>query len=109
MIDEYIDNFDGVTKERLSEIYQLIKNILPEANEKISYGVPTFYNSNGPIVYFAGYKEFISIYPVHRATGLEKDVEPFLHGKSTARFIHTQPLPVNLIKKIVLVLAEQKR
>ena len=100
-MEEYINKFDGITRRRLEELYELIKSVLPEAKEKISYGVPTFYNDAGYIVYFAGYKDFVSVYPVHQAENLIQIVQPFLSGKSTARFYNNLPLPKQLIEKIV--------
>lgn len=107
MIDDYIAGFDGETHKRLLEMYSIIKAKLPKAKQKISYGVPTFYNDNGFIVYFAGYKNFVSLYPVHMAAvtdGIEKEIKPYLSGKSTARFSHSQPLPRELIDKIIIAL-----
>ena len=98
---EYISNFDGITRLRLEHIYELIKKLLPDSQEKISYGIPTFFNENGMIVYFAGYKDFVSIYPVH-LTNLEAElIKPYLHGKSTARFENNKELPEELIGKVV--------
>lgn len=103
-MQEYIDRFDGTTRERLLEVYTLMKELLPEAQEKISYGVPTFYNKNGYIVYFAGYPKFTSIYPVHLSAEALELAHPYLSGKSTARFPHDQPLPLDILRSIVLAL-----
>jgi uncharacterized protein YdhG (YjbR/CyaY superfamily) len=100
-VEEYINQFEGDTKNRLEQVHILLKNLLPEAQEKISYGVPTFYNENGYIVYFAGYKDFVSIYPVHLAPTVAQLVQPYLSGKSTARFYHKNPLPKDTIEQIV--------
>ncbi|EUJ53495.1 hypothetical protein MCOL2_10865 [Listeria fleischmannii FSL S10-1203] len=64
-IDEYINQFSGITKERLIAIRALVKEIAPEATEKISYGIPTFY-LNGNLVHFAGYKTHIGFYPAQK-------------------------------------------
>jgi uncharacterized protein YdhG (YjbR/CyaY superfamily) len=103
-MQEYIDRFEGVAHERLVELYALIKKLLPDAKEKISYGVPTFYNENGYIVYFAGYPQFTSIYPVHLSAEALELAQPYLSGKSTARFLHDQPLPLDIIRGMVLAL-----
>ncbi len=109
MIEGYIANFEGITNQRLNEIYKIIKQIAPAANEKISYGVPTFYNDNGPIVYFAGYKGFVSIYPVHFAPEIADLVKPYLSGKSTARFSNEEDLPESIIKQIVIALVRRNQ
>lgn len=107
-IRTYIDSFTGVTHERLEQLYALITAIVPDAQQKISYGVPTFYVDAGPIVYFAGYKDFVSIYPVHQAPKSRDVATQYLHGKSTARFSHDKPLPVDDIRTIVQALADLK-
>lgn len=103
-IEEYISQFDPLTKQQLLEVYEIFKNSLPDAKQKISYGVPTFYNENGYIAYFAGYKDFVSVYPVHLAPSIKTDIKPYLSGKSTARFDNNKPLPADLIHKAVLAL-----
>ena len=101
---EYISNFDGITRLRLEHIYELIKKLLPDSQEKISYGIPTFFNENGMIVYFAGYKDFVSIYPVHLTNLDEAIIKPYLHGKSAARFDNNKELPKDIINNIVIEL-----
>ena len=85
----------------------MCQQLLPDSQQKISYGIPTFYNKNGFIVYIAGYENFVSIYPVHFATKLIPELKPYLSGKSTARFSHDKPLPKELIKQLIKAL-EQK-
>lgn len=104
MFKDYIEQFDEPTKDRLLALYEIIKKTLGNAEEKISYGIPTFYRVKGYIVYFAGYKDYVSIYPVHQANGLAEEIKPYLSGKSTARFYHDKPLPKELIVKIVKAL-----
>lgn len=101
MFDEYFSQFEGKTKERLEHLYKIITATLGGAEEKISYGVPTFYGEKGYIVYFAGYKEFVSMYPVHQATNMSEELKPYMSGKSTARFYHDKPLPEGVIVKTV--------
>lgn len=109
MFQKYIEQFDGATKSRLLELYEIIKKTLGDADEKISYGIPTFYRDKGYIVYFAGYKDYVSIYPVHQAKGLTEEIRPYLSGKSTARFYHSKPLPKELIIKIVIALENNQK
>ena len=55
-IDEYITQFPTSTQEYLQQIRALIKNLAPEAEERISYGIPAFNLSGKYLIYFAGYK-----------------------------------------------------
>jgi uncharacterized protein YdhG (YjbR/CyaY superfamily) len=101
-VQSYISRFPDEVKNRLNTIRDLIKKIAPESGEKISYGVPTATIDDKYCVYYAGYKNHISIYPVTSA--IEKEVSEALvyrTGKGTLQFPLTEPLPLNLIKKIV--------
>ncbi|MFA9423391.1 MAG: iron chaperone, partial [Sedimentibacter sp.] len=68
-IDEYILKFPADIQMILEKLRQVIKDAAPEAEEKISYNMPTFY-LNGNLVHFAAYKNHIGFYPA--PTGIEK-------------------------------------
>ncbi len=99
-VTNYIEHFDEATKKRLLRLRELAHENIPNANEKISYGVPTLCDDKGKyIAYFAGYDDFVSIYPIHLAEPVN-GIEKHLSGKSTARFKHTEPLPEEMISKL---------
>lgn len=102
-IDEYIAGFPEVTQKHLEQIRATIKKTVPDAVEAISYGIPSF-NLNGHyLVYFAGYKKHIGVYPVPGSNKeFEKDFAPYYtSGKGTIQFPLDKPMPLGLIKKIV--------
>lgn len=107
-IDEYISSFPKEVQEKLKEIRKIAHEIAPGAGEKISYGVPTITQNGKYIVYFAGFKNHISIYPVTEI--IEKSIDgisKYRTGKGTLQFPLNQPLPLPLIRKIVQVLKEE--
>ncbi len=100
-IDEYITGFPKDVQEVLQKIRQTIHEAAPEATEKISYQMPTFF-LNGNLVHFAGFKEHIGFYPV--PTGIEKfkkELSVYKQGKGSVQFPLDQPMPYDLITKIV--------
>ena len=101
-IDEYIAEFPQDTKKKLEEIRATIKSTAPGAGEKISYGIPCITMNDKYLLYFAGYKKHIGLYPVPSANkGFEKDYAPYVtSGKGTIQFPLDKPLPLALIKKI---------
>ena len=106
-VDSYISNFSDQTRDQLSKLRAIIRSEIPHAEERISYAIPAFWDK-GYIVYFAGYKKHVSMYPVHNAKELfGTELTPYLSGKATARFPVDKPLPASLIKKIVGYLSEQ--
>ena len=102
-IDEYIARFSADTQEILKQIRTAIKKVVPDAEETISYGIPTF-NLNGTyLIYFAAYKKHIGFYPV--PSEIEKVGKEFASfktsGKGTIQFPLNKPMPLNLITKLV--------
>jgi len=102
-IDEYIAGFPEETQKHLEQIRTTIKKAVPDAEEAISYGIPTF-NLNGHyLIYFAGYKKHIGVYPVPGGNKeFEKDfARYYTSGKGTIQFPLDKSMPLGLIKKIV--------
>lgn len=101
-IDQYIATFPSEVAEILQKIRQVICQTAPELTEGISYNIPTFYLNGKYIIYFAGYKKHVSIYPVQfEGTPFELELAPYVTGKGTAQFKLGEPIPYDLIKKIV--------
>jgi uncharacterized protein YdhG (YjbR/CyaY superfamily) len=101
-IDEYIADFSPDVQEILQKIRMTIKKAAPEAEETISYKMPTFNLKGHYLVYFAAYKNHIGFYPA--PTGIEKfknELSMYGSGKGTLKFPLDQPIPYNLISKIV--------
>ena len=100
-IDEYIAGFPPDVQEILQKIRKTVHEAAPDATEKISYQMPTFY-LHGNLVHFAGFKEHIGFYPV--PTGIEKfkkELSVYKQGKGSVQFPLDQPIPYGLITKIV--------
>jgi len=99
-IDEYIAGFPEDTQLILEQVRGTIKGAVPGSEEKISYGIPTITVNGKYVLYFAGYKKHIGVYPVPRK-GFEKDFAPYkTSGKGTIQFPLDKSLPLTLIKKI---------
>ena len=101
-IDEYIATFPEDVQKILEELRATVKAAAPEAGEKISYGIPTFTLNGKYLIYFAGWKNHISIYPISSGTeAFNKEVSKYVEGKGTLKFPIDKPLPLKLITKIV--------
>lgn len=101
-IDEYISQFPEETQTILNLIRDLIKHEVPDASEKISYGLPTFTLNKTYLVYFAGYANHIGLYPT--PSGIEEfkaEFENYKTGKGSIQFPLSEPIPYDLIAKIV--------
>lgn len=109
MIEEYAAQFPELVERRLHEMYQLLKPMMPDAEEKLSYGMPSFH-MNGPLVYFGGFKSHIGFYPTGSGIAAFSDrFEGYKWSKGAVQFPIDQPFPEQLIRDIVAFRLLQNR
>lgn len=100
-IDQYISGFPEQVQTTLSELRSSIKLVAPQAIEKISYQMPTFY-LNGNLVHFAAFKHHIGFYPAPSGiTAFQQELSKYKTSKGAIQFPIDKPLPLELVKKIV--------
>lgn len=100
-VDEYIAGADTKTKKALKDIRKTIKSAAPKAEEVISYQIPG-YKYHGMLVFFAAWKNHISLYPAPwGAESLKKAMSAYEGSKGTIKFPIDKPMPLGLIKKMV--------
>jgi len=101
-IDEYIAEFPAETREKLQDIRALIRTTAPDATESIAYAIPTFDLNGRHLVHFAAFQKHIGLYPTPSGmVAFSKELEPYKSGKGSAQFPLDQPLPMDLIRRIV--------
>lgn len=100
-IDEYIASFPEDIQQKLRELRRVIHETAPEASEKISYQMPTFY-LNGNLVHFAAFKNHIGFYPAPTGLDAFKDeIAQYPHSKGAVQFPLDGPIPFDLVRRIV--------
>lgn len=100
-VDDYIASYPEDTRAQLTQVRQAIQQTVPEAKEKISYGMATFTMDGRPLVYFAGWKNHIGLYPVPTGDdAFEAAIGPFRRAKDTVRFPISRPVPLELVTEI---------
>ena len=100
-VDEYIGLAEPKAKKALRDIRKTIKSAAPKAEEVISYQIPG-YKYHGMLVFFAAWKNHISLYPAPwRAESLKKEMSAYEGSKGTIKFPIDEPMPLALIKKMV--------
>ena len=107
-IDDYISDFSVETQKYLNEMRELIRKLAPDSVESISYAIPTFSLNGKYLVYFAGFKNHIGLYPT--PVGIEafkEELSNYKTGKGSVQFPLNKPLPIALITKIVKYQIEQ--
>jgi uncharacterized protein YdhG (YjbR/CyaY superfamily) len=102
-VDDYIASFPASTQKILKQVRKTIKATAPKANESISYGMPAYKYLGKPLVYFGGFEKHIGFYATptgHEA--FKKELNRYKQGKGSVQFPINEPLPVDLIERIVL-------
>ena len=100
-VDRYISTFPRNVQALLTKVRRCIRAAAPKATETISYRIPA-YRQNGMLVYFAGFKNHVGLYPPVRGHAvLEKAVARYAGPKGNLRFSYDEPLPLALIARIV--------
>lgn len=101
LVDAYISEFPIVVQEILTNIRTIIFEEAPEITEKISYQMPTYWRGKN-LFHFAAFKSHIGFYPTPAGiTPFTKELTPYKHAKGSIRFPLTEPIPYELIRKIV--------
>ena len=107
-IDAYIAGFPPETQALLEQVRALIRAEAPEATETISYAIPTFDLNGKHLCHFAAFKKHLSFFPTDTgAAAFAAELEPYKGGKGTVQFPYGEPLPTDLIRRMVAHRVEQ--
>ena len=101
-IDEYLVTQPAGAQAALRAVRAAIRATVPDAEEAISYQLPTFKLHGRAIIHFAGWKEHYSIYPATDglAEAFRKELAGYEISKGTIRFPLSEPVPVKLIERL---------
>jgi uncharacterized protein YdhG (YjbR/CyaY superfamily) len=100
-VDEYLERLPIDVMEVLENLRQLIRSVVPDAEELISYQMPS-YKLNGPLVYFAAFTNHCSFFCGKKiAEDYAAELSAFKVSGGTIQFTPSKPLPASIVKKIV--------
>lgn len=101
-VDDYIKDFPKDVQKSLNKIREIIRKAAPEATESIAYGMPGYKLNRKPLVYFAGYKSHIGFYATPSGhTEFSEELSKYKQGKGSVQFPLSEPIPFDLIRRIV--------
>lgn len=101
-IDDYIAGFPDDVQQVLRQVRAIIREEAPDAQETISYQIPTFTLAGRHLVYFAGHSRHVAVYPAPvENPEFAEEMAVYGSGRGTARFPFGKPLPADVIRKIV--------
>ena len=108
-VDAYIDALDGDAKRFAIEFRAIILSATPGITEAISYKMPAFLLDGRYFVYFGSWKQHLGLYPVPVFDGdLETEVGPLRAAKDTVRFMYKDPIPTELVERIITEMVRRK-
>ncbi|NLS77592.1 MAG: hypothetical protein GXY76_10070 [Chloroflexi bacterium] len=100
-IDAYIARFAPEVQEILRRVRAVIREAAPDATEAIKYEIPTFV-LHGNLVHFAAFTNHLGFYPTPAGIeAFQEELAPYAAGKGTIRFPLDQPIPYDLIRRVV--------
>jgi uncharacterized protein YdhG (YjbR/CyaY superfamily) len=108
-VDEYIASQSEPIRGWLQQVRGTIRKAVPEAEETISYKMPTYKVPGGPVLHFAGWKRHISLYGATATVvaAFQKDLAPYVVRKGAIQFPLVQPIPLKLIARIAKFRAKE--
>ncbi len=108
-IDAYIAAQPEAVRPVLARLRTILRKALPDAEETISYQIPTFKISGRAVIFFAGWKAHVSLYPAtgRVATELAQEIAPYKVSKGTLKFPLGKPIPARLVARIAKLRAEE--
>jgi uncharacterized protein YdhG (YjbR/CyaY superfamily) len=108
-IDDYIQRHPEPVQELLQKMRLTIQKAAPEATEKISYAIPTFF-LNGSLVHFAAFRNHIGFYPTGSGiAAFQKELSKYKSSKGAVQFPLGSPLPPGLVSRMVKFRVRQSR
>ena len=99
-IAEYLKNITPPQKAEFERIRKIVKSIVPDAEEAISYGIPTFKYKGTYLIYFGAFKNHMSVFP-GAPVAIKDKLKDYKLGKGTIQFTEEKPLPDSIIRELV--------
>ena len=109
-VDEYIQSFPKDVQVTLGKVRRTLHKMVPGAVDVISYGIPCLKLDNRYLVYFAGWKKHVSLYPIPSGTpAYRKKISRYVAGKGTLKFPLTENIPLDIVEDTVKYLLKDKK
>lgn len=102
-VEAYLDALPEASREAVERLRATVLAELPGADERLSYGIPAFFVDGRMVMYVAGWKGHVSVYPIPEGAdedpGYAAAVAPYVAGRGTLKFLLTDPLPLDLVAR----------
>ena len=109
-VDDYVASLPEDVRPVLEEVRRVVRRVVPDVDETISYQMPTFVLDGLPLVHVAAWKKHLGLYPLPPMDDeLAAQVEPYRGAKDAMQLRYDRPVPYDLVERVVAVLLEQRR
>ena len=109
-VDDYVAGLADDIAQVVRRVRQAIRAALPDAEERIRYGMPAVMLDNRYALHYAGWKKHIGLYPVSDLPEpLEAEIAPYRTHKDSVRFVYAKPIPYDLIERLAHELGAARR
>lgn len=101
-VDTYISHYEGEVKARLLTMRKLVSELVPDAQESLSYGLVGYKLNGKPLVYFGGFPNHIGFYATPNGhAAFKEEFATYKQGKGSVQLPHNAPLPIELVARVV--------
>lgn len=108
-VDAYMASLSPDAREKLEAVRDAVRRVAPDATDRISYDIPAASVAGKDVIGYAAWRRHISIYPIPRGdAALQADMQPYIAGRGTLRFPLGEPLPGELIERVVSALVAER-
>jgi len=108
-VDEYVASLPEDVRPVMDRIRALVRSVVPDVGETISYNMPTFVLDGLPLVHVAAWKKHIGLYPLPPMDDeLAAAVAPYRAAKDTMQLTYTRPIPYELVERVIAVLLQRR-
>jgi uncharacterized protein YdhG (YjbR/CyaY superfamily) len=107
VVDDYLASLSGAEKATVSHMYGIVREMVPETTEEMSYAMPSFKYKGKSLVAIMANKNFLSLYPFGAVDNLGLDLSAFECTSGSIHFTPENPIPDNLLHQIITVRMER--
>jgi uncharacterized protein YdhG (YjbR/CyaY superfamily) len=109
-VAEYLSAQPSAVRPILRQVRRAIRKALPEAEEVLSYRIPTYKLDGRAVIYFAAWRHYYSVYPAgdRLAAAFRDELAPYTRVKSTLRFPYDRPVPERLLERLATFRAKER-
>jgi len=106
-VQAYLDGFDGEVRERLERVREIVAEEAPEAVEGLAYGLLGWKLAKKPLVYAGGFAKHVGLYATPQGhEAFAEELSRYKQGKGSVQLPLVEPLPEDLIRRIVMFRVE---